>query len=589
MLACREYETLDGPNMPVPGGYQHLADILSQGLDVRCDHRVSKIEYGPHGARVTCANGIVMEADAVLVTVSVGVLQHQHQAIFDPPLPDWKVKAMEGVRIGVADKIFVEFEIDPAHAMDASLWLTSHTTSSQAAVLGLPGSSRPSTTGETLLPNSSGSLPSSERQCLLPQHQQQPTSSPPHVPPSPGSPIHHGSVAGASPSPPPHLPPGVARALPPPATGGQPEPWNMGRKAAYHLASPKQHAGMSEDSCASIAAALPSFHFQQQQQHHHHQPGAALLATVQAQTLQAQLLSAAAGGGSGNWAPHLQHGINPHIPHNHSGMGMLQQHLHSMQHPTTSGSSTCSLLPPKPRRRKHKRAIHSYAFLWPVADPLSLGVRGHPKLTGIWSPLATCALPRALAPLNIPRWCMGLHSIRYCPGPEWITPALLQQHDGTGSYVLPDSSATSIFTQTLGLANLSSGGGAGAGLSTSRKRSAVHATVDGPEGASPAGAGAPGVHPETGGASHISGVLWITGDAALEMERATDEEVVAGVVALYRAFPQVRRAPIHAFLALFAVVPAMTLRTNKPNAATVLFPHGLPTLHILTTSCLRVH
>jgi hypothetical protein len=29
-LLHREYETLDGPNLPVPGGYQALAEILAQ-------------------------------------------------------------------------------------------------------------------------------------------------------------------------------------------------------------------------------------------------------------------------------------------------------------------------------------------------------------------------------------------------------------------------------------------------------------------------------------------------------------------------------------------------------------------------------
>ncbi len=38
----------------------------------------------------------------------------------------------------------------------------------------------------------------------------------------------------------------------------------------------------------------------------------------------------------------------------------------------------------------------------------------------------------------------------------------------------------------------------------------------------------------------VSGVLWITGGAALAMERASEEELVAGVTALFALFPQVR-------------------------------------------------
>ena len=61
--------------MPVPGGYQGLAELLAAGLDVRLNHRVAKIQYGPQGARVTCTNGVVLDADVVLVTTLVGVLQ----------------------------------------------------------------------------------------------------------------------------------------------------------------------------------------------------------------------------------------------------------------------------------------------------------------------------------------------------------------------------------------------------------------------------------------------------------------------------------------------------------------------------------
>jgi hypothetical protein len=45
---------------------------------VRLGHLVTRIEYGPSGASVTCANGAVFEADCVIVTTSLGVLQVRH-------------------------------------------------------------------------------------------------------------------------------------------------------------------------------------------------------------------------------------------------------------------------------------------------------------------------------------------------------------------------------------------------------------------------------------------------------------------------------------------------------------------------------
>ncbi|KAL6760582.1 hypothetical protein V8C86DRAFT_1075050 [Haematococcus lacustris] len=125
---AREYESLDGPNLPVPGGYQALAQLLAQGMDVRTGHCVSSIQYGAWGALVSCSNGAMFEAEVVLVTTSVGVLQAQHATLFNPPLPDWKVEALFGVHIGVADKLFIEFEIEPEQCAEAAAWLSGHGT-----------------------------------------------------------------------------------------------------------------------------------------------------------------------------------------------------------------------------------------------------------------------------------------------------------------------------------------------------------------------------------------------------------------------------------------------------------------------------
>lgn len=110
-----EFETLDGPNMPSPGGFQAIAQSLASTLDVRFEHRVTSIEWGTGGVSITCSNGFELEADAVLVTVSIGVLQAHHRTLFQPPLPEWKQAALNAVRLGVADKIFLEWEFDPSY------------------------------------------------------------------------------------------------------------------------------------------------------------------------------------------------------------------------------------------------------------------------------------------------------------------------------------------------------------------------------------------------------------------------------------------------------------------------------------------
>jgi len=108
--------------------------------------------------------------------------------------------------------------------------------------------------------------------------------------------------------------------------------------------------------------------------------------------------------------------------------------------------------PHPPRRR---RSIRTYAFLWPVSDPLSLGSKGSagaveclpgglthnppvglPHSGGMQDRLisasrllkfSTYILPHhqcSSAPHSgLPSWLYGLHSIRYSPGPDWIEPS----------------------------------------------------------------------------------------------------------------------------------------------------------------------
>ena len=55
--------------------FQAIAESLSASLDIRFGHLVTSIEWGSGGVSISCSNGVELEADAVLVTTSVGVLQ----------------------------------------------------------------------------------------------------------------------------------------------------------------------------------------------------------------------------------------------------------------------------------------------------------------------------------------------------------------------------------------------------------------------------------------------------------------------------------------------------------------------------------
>lgn len=86
-----------------------MIDILPL---IRFNKEVSKIIYNhPGGAiKVHCNDGTSFSADHLICTVSLGVLKERHFDLFEPLLPLWKTNAIDGMTIGTADKIFLEFD-----------------------------------------------------------------------------------------------------------------------------------------------------------------------------------------------------------------------------------------------------------------------------------------------------------------------------------------------------------------------------------------------------------------------------------------------------------------------------------------------
>lgn len=59
---------------------------------------------------IQCSDGTIIDADHVIVTVSLGVLKEKHLQLFNPSLPPKKISAIEGLVLGTVDKIYLEFE-----------------------------------------------------------------------------------------------------------------------------------------------------------------------------------------------------------------------------------------------------------------------------------------------------------------------------------------------------------------------------------------------------------------------------------------------------------------------------------------------
>lgn len=108
----------EGEHAMVVGGYQQVPRGLwsfPEKLDVRTNKVVTKISYDPtgsssnHRTMVYCEDGEVIAADKVVLTASLGVLKHR-SIQFVPPLPDWKLGAIDRLGFGVMNKVILVFE-----------------------------------------------------------------------------------------------------------------------------------------------------------------------------------------------------------------------------------------------------------------------------------------------------------------------------------------------------------------------------------------------------------------------------------------------------------------------------------------------
>lgn len=128
--AEKEYREFPDEQITIAKGYstvlKSLASVLPPGT-IQFGKKVEKIEWTDAGETYSEApvhlhfeDGSVMDADHVIITVSLGVLKAgtgqgsvkcKPNALFHPPLPPYKVNAISKLGFGVVNKLFLE--IDP--------------------------------------------------------------------------------------------------------------------------------------------------------------------------------------------------------------------------------------------------------------------------------------------------------------------------------------------------------------------------------------------------------------------------------------------------------------------------------------------
>jgi len=97
----------DGEDVFFAEGYHIITDYLAQELEIARNQVVSEIRWGGSKVQLVTAQK-VWEADQVVVTVPLGVLQH-NQPKFVPALPPAKRKAIDTLGMGVLNKCYLRF------------------------------------------------------------------------------------------------------------------------------------------------------------------------------------------------------------------------------------------------------------------------------------------------------------------------------------------------------------------------------------------------------------------------------------------------------------------------------------------------
>ena len=95
-------EAFRGKDVIVINGYDKVANLLGEGLDIRLNSRVSEINYNETKSLVK-VNGNSIEADYVIVSVPLGVLKN-NSISFQPSLPALKLSAIQNIQMGNVNK-----------------------------------------------------------------------------------------------------------------------------------------------------------------------------------------------------------------------------------------------------------------------------------------------------------------------------------------------------------------------------------------------------------------------------------------------------------------------------------------------------
>ncbi len=107
-LLYNEGEEFNGIETIATNGYDTIPQFLSNGLDIQLNQKVSTIDYSQEKVSVM-HNGMITEADYVVVTVPLGVLK-ANAIQFTPALPSAKTTAIEKIGMNCVNKFLLKWD-----------------------------------------------------------------------------------------------------------------------------------------------------------------------------------------------------------------------------------------------------------------------------------------------------------------------------------------------------------------------------------------------------------------------------------------------------------------------------------------------
>lgn len=100
-------EAYPGEDVISVNGYDWLTTLLADGLDIRLNKTVDRVDYDEDGVQISAGSSLY-EADYAIITVPLGVLK-AGSITFNPPLPARKQQAIDAMQMGILNKLYLRF------------------------------------------------------------------------------------------------------------------------------------------------------------------------------------------------------------------------------------------------------------------------------------------------------------------------------------------------------------------------------------------------------------------------------------------------------------------------------------------------